>query len=196
MKINAEPNISAEAKGHGISAKAPWVAVLMLARPLNSSFCKDKMELIRIYKESDWRQVSKIYDLSKPDEMNGLVNSDLITPLSKDDKMFRYFKESRIWVYENEHKIKGFIGLKEDVISWLFVHPKHRRRGIARKLLTKIIEECNDSLKLNVAKSNRAALSLYLNFGFDVYEEFEGRMYGEKIPAVRMKRNKNAEPTH
>jgi hypothetical protein len=39
MKINAEPNISAEAKGHGISAKAPGVAVLMLARPLNYSFC-------------------------------------------------------------------------------------------------------------------------------------------------------------
>jgi len=41
------------------------------------------MELIRIYREFDWRQVSKIYDLSKPDEMEGLVTSDFIIPLEK-----------------------------------------------------------------------------------------------------------------
>ncbi|MBI5589038.1 MAG: GNAT family N-acetyltransferase [Deltaproteobacteria bacterium] len=152
------------------------------------------MELIRNYTESDWGQVSEIYDLSKPDEMGGLVELDLITPLVKDDKMLRYFKESRIWVYENEDKINGFIGLKGHVISWLFVHPKHRRQGIARNLLTKMIEKCNDTLKLNVTKNNHAALSLYLSLGFNVYEELEGKMYGKKIPAVRMKRNKNAEP--
>ena len=74
------------------------------------------MEIIRNYNESDWEQVSKIYDLSKPDEMGGLVNSALITPLAQDDKMLRYFNESIIWVYEDEHKIFGFIGLKENVI--------------------------------------------------------------------------------
>jgi hypothetical protein len=58
------------------------------------------MELIRKYTESDWRQVSELYDLSKPDEMNGIVISDLIVPLVKDDKMRRYFKESRILVYQ------------------------------------------------------------------------------------------------
>jgi hypothetical protein len=40
----AEPVISADSKGHGISAKALWVAALMLARPLNSSFCVKSYE--------------------------------------------------------------------------------------------------------------------------------------------------------
>ena len=146
------------------------------------------MENIRNYKDSDWNQVCEIYDLSKPDEMGDLVNSNLIAPLARDDRMLCYFKESKIWVDENKNQIRGFIGLKGDVISWLFVHPKHRRQGIAKKLLTKLIEECNHTLKLNVTKNNLAALSLYLNFGFDVYEEFEGEMYGQKIPAARMKR--------
>jgi hypothetical protein len=34
-----EPDISAESKGHGISAKAPWEAVFMLSPPLNSLLC-------------------------------------------------------------------------------------------------------------------------------------------------------------
>ena len=35
----AQPDISAEAKGRGTSAKAPWEAVLMMSRPLNSLLC-------------------------------------------------------------------------------------------------------------------------------------------------------------
>lgn len=37
MGCGTQPNISAEAKGHGISAKAPWGALLVLAPSLNSS---------------------------------------------------------------------------------------------------------------------------------------------------------------
>lgn len=152
------------------------------------------MDIIRKYKESDWVHVRNIYDLSKPDEMNGIVESDKIIPLAQDEKMLQYFNESKIWVYEKDHQLSGFIGLKGNVISWLFEHPDSRRRGIARKLLVKLIDENNDCLMLNIVKSNHAAMSLYLNFGFKVFEEFEGRMYGHKIPGVRMKRNKSAEP--
>jgi GNAT superfamily N-acetyltransferase len=150
--------------------------------------------MIRYYKESDWDQVRQIYDLSKPDEMKDIVDPDLIIPLDEDQKMLRYFIESKIWVYENKNHLTGFIGLKGNVISWLFVHPDNRRQGIAMKLLTKLINECNHPLKLNMVKSNRAAMSLYLDMGFSVSEEFEGEMYGRKIPAVRMIRDSGAEP--
>ncbi len=144
---------------------------------------------IRKYKESDWVHVRNIYDLSKPDEMNGIVESDEIIPLAEDAKMLQYFNESKIWVCEKDHHLSGFIGLKGNVISWLFVHPDNRRCGVARKLLIKLIDESNDCLILNIVKSNHAAMSLYFNFGFEVLEEFEGKMYGKKIPAVRLKRN-------
>ena len=69
-----------------------------------------------------------------------------------------------------------------------------RRKGVARKLITKLIEEHNHHLKLNLVKDNHAAMSLYLDLGFKVFEEFEGKMYGRAIPAVRMKLIKSAEP--
>lgn len=152
------------------------------------------MEMIRNYIESDWEKVKQIYDLSKPDEMKGIVDPNEVVSLDKDEKMLQYFKESTIWVYEKEYQLAGFIGLKRNVISWLFVHPDNRRQGIARNLLTRLINECNHPLTLNIVKSNRAAMSLYLKMGFNVSAEFDGEMYGQKIQAVRMIRNISAEP--
>jgi hypothetical protein len=88
---------------------------------------------IRVYRETDWGDVCAIYDLAKPDEMKGLVEAHDLKPLAQDDQMLRYFDESQIWVYESNGSILGFIGRKNDQVSWLFVHPNHRRKGVARK---------------------------------------------------------------
>jgi hypothetical protein len=52
--------------------------------------------MIRPYEDSDWRQLRDIYDLSKPDEMKGLVGADAVTPLAQDGRMLRHFFESEI----------------------------------------------------------------------------------------------------
>jgi len=144
--------------------------------------------MIRAYVDTDWEQVREIYDLSKPDELKNIVDADTITPLSQDDQMLRYFNESEIMVYEEEGNILGFIGRKGNVVSWLFVHPDHRRKGIGRRLLKDLIHTWKGSLRLNLAKSNQGAMILYTSLGFEVIEEFEGNMYGKRIPAVRMRR--------
>ncbi|MBF0198675.1 MAG: GNAT family N-acetyltransferase [Planctomycetes bacterium] len=150
--------------------------------------------MIRLYKDTDWLQVIDIYDRSKPDEMKGVVDSDLITSLSQDKKMIRYFNESEVHVYEEGKRILGFIGRKEDVLSWLFVHPNYRRKGIAKKLLSYQISAWSNTLMLNLVKSNHAALSLYKNFGFNIHKEFYGNMYGKRIPAIKMVLNDVSEP--
>ncbi len=116
--------------------------------------------MIRAYKDNDWLQITTIYDLSKPVEMKGI---------------------------EDEEKILGFAGRKKDIISWLFVHPNYRSKGIGRNLLNAVIASWEGSFILNVTKDNTAAKALYSSAGFHIFEEFEGNMYGRKIPAVRMK---------
>jgi ribosomal protein S18 acetylase RimI-like enzyme len=142
--------------------------------------------MIRAYSESDWDQVSAIYDLAKPDEMEGIVDADAITPLAEDGRMLRYFFDSKIWVCEDNGCILGFIGQKGDLVSWLFVHPDHRRKGIAGRLLNELIRAHQGPLRLNLAKSNRPAMALYTSLGFEISEEFEGNMYGCAVPAVSM----------
>lgn len=142
--------------------------------------------MIRKYKKSDWDKVREIYDLSKPDEMVNIVKPIDITPLSQDKNMIEYFNESEIKVYEKKQNVLGFIGRKENIISWLFVHPKYRKKGIAKSLLIDLIQTYDKPLKLNLTKSNHVAKQLYLNFGFKIYEEFIGNMYNKQIPALRM----------
>ena len=54
-----EPGIAADAKGHGTYAKAPWVALLMLSRLLNSAlfFTMNKRKLKKIEKENQKRKL-------------------------------------------------------------------------------------------------------------------------------------------
>ena len=83
------------------------------------------------YTDIDWEAVRNIYDLSKPDEMRGSVDLSAILPLSDDPKHLAMFRESSIIVIEEANNIIGFAGHKGNYISWVYVHPAHRRRGIA-----------------------------------------------------------------
>ena len=143
--------------------------------------------LIRDFADNDWPQVAIIYDLSKPDELKGIVPPDAIIPIAQDGKRLRYFFESHILVYEEEGKVLGFVGQKENVVSWFFVHPDHRRKGIGQSLMHQLIDIWKDPLELNVAKQNHVAISLYSRVGFKVYYEFSGNMFGTPISVVRMR---------
>ena len=56
-------------------------------------------------------------------------------------------------------------------IRYLSVHPSYKRRGIGKKLIYKIIEECkNDNIKkifLEVSLNNKQAINFYNYFGFE-----------------------------
>lgn len=61
--------------------------------------------------------------------------------------------------------------LDEAHISTLAVHPGYRQRGIAQRLLAKVLLECAQTgaaqAYLEVRANNHAAQSLYRKFGFD-----------------------------
>jgi ribosomal protein S18 acetylase RimI-like enzyme len=82
--------------------------------------------------------VQEIYDLAKPDEMRGSIDLRAIRPLAVDDSMQELFRASTIVVMHDGGEVVGFAGSKGTSISWLFVHPAHRRRGIARRLFANV----------------------------------------------------------
>lgn len=141
---------------------------------------------IRQYTDKDWDSVKDIYNISKPDECRGSVDLRAIIPLENDEKNLQLFHDSNIIVMEEDNEVIGFAGNKENYISWMFVEPAHRKKGVAEKLLKEIIKDLKGEIRLNVAKYNTPAINLYKKFGFIIEKEFTGDFNGYESKAMTM----------
>jgi ribosomal protein S18 acetylase RimI-like enzyme len=143
--------------------------------------------IIRDYEPSDWGAVCKIYDLAKPDELRGLVEVASIPRLEDDPPMLALFRVSSVIVADDEGCLTGFAGCKGSYIGWLFVHPAHRRKGVATALIRTLIERASGELTLNVAYGNEAARAVYERLGFAVAQDFAGEYNGQPIRVLKLR---------
>ena len=79
-------------------------------------------------------------------------------------------RDSEVYVYEENHRVYGFIGLVENYIAGLFVEEGSQSRGIGRELL-KYVQEIKKCLMLHVYEKNRRAVDFYKKNGFTVVAE-------------------------
>lgn len=147
---------------------------------------------IRPYRDSDWVAVRDIYDLAKPDEMRGVVEPSAIPRLEVDPNMLALFRNSEIFVMERGERIVGFSGSRGTFITWLFVHPAHRRMGVARALVREMLARLTGTITLHVATTNVAAYNLYKCLGFTVEREFIGQFNGHACPVAKLRFEKAA----
>jgi ribosomal protein S18 acetylase RimI-like enzyme len=142
---------------------------------------------IREYEPHDWDSICAIYDIAKPDELRGSADLRAIRPLRDDETMQALFRDSRVLVYEADGWVVGFSGNQGNYISWLFVHPDFRRRGVAARLLREVLRPLNGTVALNVAKNNRPARALYEKNGFVLEKEFVGQWNGYECQVARFR---------
>ncbi len=142
---------------------------------------------IRPYRECDWKLVCLVYDLAKPDELRGLIDGSAILPLDMDEKMKELFKASIVYVAEKASHVIGFVGLRENFITWLFVHPDHRREGVAGDLLRQVLQSVHGAVTLNVAKRNEPAMRFYERFGFHIEWEFAGNFNEQEVQVAKLR---------
>ena len=98
------------------------------------------------------------------------------TPWSKDAFRGELTNElAHYWVAEIEAKVVGYFGIwyifNEGHITNVAVHSDYRGEGIGKKLLeyglSQALENGIDAVTLEVRPSNRVAIELYTNFGFE-----------------------------
>lgn len=142
---------------------------------------------IREYEPDDWDSICAIYDIAKPDELKGSADLRAILPLRDDETMQALFRDSRVLVSEADGCVVGFAGNKGNFISWLFVHPDFRRRGVAARLLCEVLRPLRGTVALNVAKNNRPARALYEKNGFLLDNEFVGQWNGYECQVARLR---------
>lgn len=133
---------------------------------------------LRSFRDDDWEAICEIYDLGKPDEMRGVLDPQLLLPLAADQAMTGLFRGSQIVVAEEALRVVGFAGHRGSFMTWLFVHPEFRRRGIANALVRHLIARLGPPITLNVVSENTAARALYAQLGFKVERELRSNFQG------------------
>jgi ribosomal protein S18 acetylase RimI-like enzyme len=142
---------------------------------------------MRSYRSEDWVAVCEIYNLSKPDELLGAVDPSSIPRLEADPDMQALFRGSEILVVEDTGHVAGFGGSRGSFITWLFVHPAFRRRGIATALIRNMLARLKAPVTLNVMASNIPARALYESVGFSVEREFQGTFQGNPCSVAKLR---------
>ena len=82
-----------------------------------------------------------------------------------------YLPNADSYVYEDKHKIKGFISIIDDKhIGALFVSPEYQHQKIGSKLI-KYVKQRYPELSLKVYTKNSGALRFYQRHGFKIIAE-------------------------
>jgi len=142
---------------------------------------------IRKYVPPDWDAVCAIYDMAKPDELRGSGDLRAIRPLREDEAMQALFRDSAVLVGEVHDGVVAFAGTKGNYVSWLFVHPDFRRRGLGSLLLREAMAPLSGAVELNVAKNNQPARALYEKAGFKLAKEFVREWNGYECQVARLR---------
>lgn len=99
-----------------------------------------------------------------------------------------YFKNLKLFYINKNTSIIGFIGLNNDLIQMLFIHPKERGTGIGKSLIDFAIR--NFSIKkVDVNEQNKQAVGFYLHMGFKTIERSELDAAGKPFPILSMELN-------
>ena len=89
---------------------------------------------IRTYQRQDWASICSIHNLARPDELRGSCDPRAFIPIEQDEEAAQ-LKRSEKLVAEIDGQVIGFVGVEDDCIAWLYVHPDFYGQGTGRALL-------------------------------------------------------------
>lgn len=89
-------------------------------------------------------------------------------------------------VRERTGQVAGFIGVEDERVEMLFVHPASRGHGIGRRLLSHAVTTLGAD-KLDVNEQNPQAIGFYLRMGFEVAGRSAVDSIGKPYPLLHMR---------
>lgn len=103
----------------------------------------------------------------------------------------KYFEAVQLHVVRGaENEILGFLGVSDDTIEMLFIHPDVRGKGIGSILLGYAVNELN-LCKVDVNEQNEQAMVFYLHKGFSVVGRSERDGTGKPYPILHLELSLN-----
>ncbi len=98
----------------------------------------------------------------------------------------KYLDAIQLYVVRDvDNKILGFLGVSEDNIEMLFIHPDVHGKGIGSALLSYAVNELH-LRKVDVNEQNEQAVGFYLRKGFSVVNRSELDGTGKPYPILHL----------
>lgn len=123
--------------------------------------------MIRKFQMEDINQVMKIWLDSNIDAHNFIKQGYWI---SNAPDVKKQLMNAEIYVYEQESKIVGFVGMQDNYLAGIFVDKDIRSKGIGKQIL-KYIKGIRQEFTLRVYKENKGAVNFYEREGLTTITE-------------------------
>ncbi|WP_077401454.1 GNAT family N-acetyltransferase [Cellulophaga omnivescoria] len=88
-------------------------------------------------------------------------------------------------IRNNDKKIVGFLGVADQNLEMLFIHPEYRGKRIGKALLDYSIDHLNVT-KVDVNEQNEQAVGFYKHCGFETIKRSELDSSGKPYPTLHM----------
>ena len=139
--------------------------------------------MIRKYKESDLPTVIEIwYEASTI--AHPFLKREFVARVKKDMEEI-YIPKGETWVFEDDERIIGFIGMIGNEIGGLFVKPDQQSKGIGTKLVD-FIKQFHSELEVEVFKENPIGRAFYDKYGFKHIKEFFHEDSGNQVLRLKL----------
>jgi putative acetyltransferase len=111
--------------------------------------------------------------------------------IKHETKMMRevYLPSPNTWVYEKDGKVVGFIGMMDNEVGGIFVHPDYQGQGVGRTMMDHVAT-MHDELVLSVFKANPIGRRFYDAYGFKIEHEH----FDEAIPHTQLRLKYTPQP--
>ena len=138
--------------------------------------------------ESEYPEVVEVWEASVRATHHFLNEEDIayFKPLI----LLVYLKAVDLRCVKNEHRhIIGFLGVAEDKIEMLFIHPDAIGKGIGKMLVDYAVNEMN-ATKVDVNEQNPQAVGFYEHVGFKTMSRSALDSLGKPYPILHMELSK------
>lgn len=137
--------------------------------------------------QADYPEVMRVWEASVRATHHFLREEDIL--LFKTLIPEKYLDAVRLHAIRDEsNRMLGFLGVSDDGIEMLFIHPDIRGRGIGKTFLDYAVNELHLS-KVDVNEQNQQALGFYQKYGFSVVSRSKRDGTGKPYPILHMEFN-------